>query len=57
LDLENRNYDFYGVGKINAGLISGEERDLMQAYCDGINDYAKNTRMLPFEFYLTFTKW
>lgn len=29
----------------------------MQAFCDGINAYAKNVRMLPFEFYLTFSKW
>ena len=30
---------------------------MVQAYADGINAYAKNTKMLPFEFYLLWKDW
>jgi acyl-homoserine lactone acylase PvdQ len=46
--LENRNIDFYGVGKSNEKGIDEETRKYAQAYCDGINDFVKNTNFLPF---------
>ena len=48
LDLENRNFDFTNVGKMNSLLLKPAEREALQAYCDGINDYAKHVSFLPF---------
>lgn len=30
---------------------------MLQAYADGINNYARTVKMLPFEFYLFWINW
>jgi penicillin amidase len=57
MDLETRNFDFYNVGMMNAKLLDSESRAYLQAYADGINDYAKSLKLLPFQFYLTWAPW
>ena len=57
MDLETRNFDFYNVGMMNAKLLDPESRAYLQAYADGINDYAKSLKLLPFQFYLTWAPW
>lgn len=57
MDLEMRNYDFRNVGVMNAKLLDEETRSFVQAYCDGVNTYARQSRILPFEFYLSWSGW
>ncbi len=42
---------------MNAKLVDLETRVYLQAYADGINAYAKNVKLLPFEFYLFWIEW
>lgn len=42
---------------MNSKYLKPSDREALQAYCDGVNDYAKHVKFLPFEFYLFFTEW
>ena len=42
---------------MNEKLLDPETKTWVQAYCDGINAYVKHSKILPFEFYLTWTEW
>ena len=52
-----RNFNFYNSGKMNAKILDPETRSFLEAFSNGINDYARNARLLPLEFYLTWTEW
>lgn len=56
-DLEMRNIGLHEMGKANKPHTDPETIKLIQAYADGINNYAKTVKMLPFEFYLFWLSW
>lgn len=41
-----RNFKFHNVGIMNAKLLDDETRRKAQAYCDGINYYARSSKFL-----------
>jgi acyl-homoserine lactone acylase PvdQ len=43
-----RNLGLFETGKTNKLHTDPETLELLQAYADGINSYAKSTKMLPF---------
>lgn len=56
-DLEMRNIGLHEMGKANKPHTDANTLRLIQAYADGINNYAKTVKMLPFEFYLFWLNW
>ena len=51
----DRNFRMLGIrraslGAINNPSLSEQTRNVMQAYCDGLNDYIKTGPALPLEF-------
>lgn len=42
-----RDFKFYEVGIMNAKILDEDTRKKVQAYCDGINYYARNSKVLP----------
>ena len=47
-DYFTRNFMFKKVGEMNEKVINPETKRLAQAYCDGMNQYARTTKLLPF---------
>ena len=45
------------MGEINKNVTDPQTLKRLKLYVKGINDYAKNTKMLPFEFYLFWLNW
>lgn len=56
-DLEMRNIGFMEMAKNNLGVTDDETVDLIQCYADGINEYAKASKLLPMQFYLFWIEW
>ena len=57
LDKMMRNFGFYRMSKINYENTPQEEKDLLQAFSDGINDYVHKLTVLPMEFQITGVKF
>lgn len=51
------NFKFHDVGVMNTKLLDEDTRKKAQAYCDGINYYARNVKFLPIEFYIFWLEW
>jgi|JI6StandDraft_1071083.scaffolds.fasta_scaffold1495338_1 acyl-homoserine lactone acylase PvdQ len=45
------------MGRVNKKHTDAQTLTYLQAYADGINNYAKTVKMLPFEFYLFWVNW
>ncbi len=45
------------MARVNLAVTDKQTIELIQCYADGINDYAKTTKMLPMEFYLFWMEW
>lgn len=52
IDLFMRNVGIPQAAKESVEMLTPFAREHIQAYCDGINDFVKQTLMLPFEFWL-----
>lgn len=57
LDIIMRTMGLYRTSIENEKHLTSEERTMIQAYADGINDYAANLYFFPAEFYLTGLKF
>jgi penicillin G amidase len=56
-DLEMRNIGFMEMAINNKKHTDPQTTEYLQAYADGINEYARESKMLPFEFYLFWLPW
>lgn len=45
------------MAKANLAVTDEETRRYLQAYADGINTYARSSKLLPLEYYLFWLQW
>lgn len=45
------------IAKANLAVTDEQTVSLIQAYADGINQYARSLKMLPMEYYLFWIEW
>lgn len=60
LDLDQRRIGHSRIAKEELHKLNERNRAVLQAYCDGINEYSRSCTSLPFEFKLLpggFTPW
>ena len=51
-----RNFGFYRASKTNYENMPQEEREYLQAFADGVNDYVHSLSVLPLPFLMTGVK-
>ena len=45
------------MARQNRGHTDPHTLDLLKAYAEGINEYARSCKMMPVEFYLLWLEW